>query len=67
MKKRAYPLTTAILALATVAAAAGFWRVFTGNTWIVPLLAMVLSIHLLSWWFRRTNAPFTLAVIAILW
>ena len=64
MKKRGYPLATAILALATVAAAAGFWRVFTGNTWIVPLLAMVLSIHLLGWWFRRTNAPFSLAVIA---
>ncbi|MGD0391428.1 MAG: hypothetical protein ABSC41_02170 [Acidimicrobiales bacterium] len=64
MKKRGYPLTTALLALATVAAATGFWRVFTGNTWIVPLLAMVLSIHLLGWWFRRTNTPFSLAVIA---
>jgi len=64
MMKRGYPLTTAMLALATVAAAAGFWRVFTGNTWIVPLLAMVLSIHLLSWWFRRTNVPFSLAAIA---
>ena len=64
MKKRGYPLTTALLALATVAAAAGFWRVFTGDTWILPLVAMVLSIHLLGWWFRRTNTPFPLAVIA---
>ena len=64
MKKRGYPLTTGILALATVAAAAGFWRVFTGDTWIIPLLAMVLSIHLLGWWFRRTNTSFSLAVIA---
>jgi hypothetical protein len=64
MRKHAYPLTSAILAVATLAATAGFWRVFTGDTWIVPLLAMVLSIHLLSWWFRRTNTPFSIAVIA---
>jgi hypothetical protein len=53
MSGGSYPGSSVVLTLAMLAAAAGFWRVFAGVRWILPLTVVVVGVHLLSWVIRR--------------
>ncbi len=60
------------LALLTVASAAGLFRVFTGRSWVGPVVATVAVTHLALWAMRRWRfgqllaAPVALAVVALM-
>lgn len=59
------------LALLTLASAAGLFRVFTGRSWVGPVVATVAVTHLALWAMRRWRvwqvlaAPAALAVVAL--
>lgn len=46
---------TLLLALLTLAAGAGYDRVFADHRWILPVVAVGLAVHLVSWGARRRH------------
>lgn len=61
------PAATAALAVLTLAASAGLFRVFSGHRWVGPVLTTVLVVHLACWALRHRgygSAGSALAVAA---
>ncbi len=50
-------MLTIALAAMTLAAAAGFGRVFRDPSWIVPMLVVAVGVHLVCWATRRLGWP----------
>lgn len=44
---------TIMLAVVTLSAAAGFFRVFADDRWVLPVLSVALGVHAVSWGARR--------------
>jgi transglutaminase-like putative cysteine protease len=54
---------TAALALLTIASAAGFERVFSGHSWLGPVLLAAILVHTECWAARRWRVPQVIYVV----
>jgi transglutaminase-like putative cysteine protease len=57
------PLATAALALLTLVSASGLARVFSGHSWVGPLMVTVIGVYGVCWLTRRARWPGLLAVV----
>ncbi len=56
-----WPAEVAVAALTAVTALT-FWRLFVGNSFVVPLVGASLLAHVLCWWMRRSGLPLIVAL-----
>ncbi|MDQ6782441.1 MAG: DUF3488 and transglutaminase-like domain-containing protein [Actinomycetota bacterium] len=48
---------TALLIVVTLAASAGFFRIFADDGWVLPVLGVAVAVHGASWGARRLAVP----------